>query len=108
MKVKASDLRHVVTIQNSSESADEIGGHGVSWNKAGIAWAHIEPVSMNEAFIAHKLGYTVTHRIIIRQDISITPHKNRIVYGDRTFEILAVSDPYETGEFFELKCMVVG
>lgn len=107
MKIKAADLRHVIVIQEMSKVPDGLGGYKAEWVDKGTLWAFVEPLSMDETLTAQKLGYSVTHRVIIRQDATIKPHENRIKHRNRILEIVAINDPYESGEFFELKCILV-
>ena len=104
--MRAGRLRHPIEIQYDNGAQDSYGQWVPSWTKL-VDWhGSIEPLSGNELWRAQQVQAEVTHRIRIRYRASITP-RNRIVFGTRNFDILAVLNHDEKNRELELLCKEV-
>jgi SPP1 family predicted phage head-tail adaptor len=89
MTVRAGRLRHYVTVQQATETQDTDGSVIQTWGTYAQVYAEISPKSGSEDYAAAGINASVVHEIRIRYLDGLTP-KMRIVYGDRTFEIVGV------------------
>jgi len=101
--MRIGELRHRVTIQSATETQDSYGQAVLSFSTLATRWASIEQLSGREFFDASKVAAEVTHRVRIRYMTGITP-KMRVVYGSRTFEIVAITNPEERNIALDLLC----
>ena len=74
------NLRHRVTIQSPSRSADGGGGSVVTWANVATVFASIEPTGGNERFFGDQNEGLVTPKRMMRFRRDVT-HKNRISYA---------------------------
>ena len=86
--MRAGNLRHLVTIQKNTPTADGMGGWTAVWTTLTTAWAAIWPVSAKEQVASQQVEGQITHKIRIRHQSSITG-ANRIKHGTRYFKIVA-------------------
>ncbi len=91
-------LRHRVSVEQQADSADGAGGEAVAWSSLADLWARIEPVSAKEEAVAGHIAGVLTHTVTLRWRSDITGAM-RVTYHGRTFRILAVYDPDETGRY---------
>lgn len=91
--MRAGQLRHRVTIQQSSQSQDEFGGTSDSWVDFKTRWASVQPIraGSREFFDAERYDVEATHVIRMRHTTGITP-KMRASYDNRTFDIQYVQN----------------
>jgi SPP1 family predicted phage head-tail adaptor len=87
-------LRHRITIEEPTRTADGMGGWTVTWTEVSTVWAGVEPVSGKERIAADAVEAEVTHKVIIRYASWLTPDM-RITFGDRHFDIRAIINPAE-------------
>jgi len=90
--MRAGQLRHKVSIQESTETSDGMGGFTVTWaDISGMesVQASIWPLSAKESLDSMKLELQITHQIRIRYRDGITA-KNRIAFGSRIFNIISL------------------
>ncbi|OPY74917.1 MAG: Phage head-tail joining protein [Syntrophorhabdus sp. PtaU1.Bin153] len=90
-----------ITIQHSTRIADGLGGWTISWADTGTVWAAIWPVSASEQVKAMGQTMTITHRIRIRHRGNIRA-SHRIKYGNRYFNIVAITNPNEANEYLDI------
>jgi len=96
-------LRRRLTVEEPVETIDALGGASVVHVVTGDTWAAVEPVRMAEAVdAAGRSGAVVTHRIVLRADLTVAPGW-RLSGGGRRYRVLAVSDPDGRGAF--LRCL---
>ncbi len=102
--MEAGKLNRQITIQMQRKTRDGYGAETVTWAtlKAGL-WARIKPISGGERYINQQLIAEVTHEVTIRFYAGILPTM-RVLYGNRTFDILAVHDIDERHEEMRLQC----
>lgn len=90
--IRAGELRHVITLQTKQSSRDVQGGFTpLSWTNTvtGIR-ARISPKTGQESIFADSVRALMTHSIICRAQTSTIYPDQRIVFGSRAFNILAV------------------
>ena len=85
--MRAGQLRHNISIQESTSVNDGIGGKIITWSTMFEARAAIWPLSSKERLDAMKLESVITNKIRIRYRSGITS-KNRIKFGDRIFNVI--------------------
>jgi SPP1 family predicted phage head-tail adaptor len=85
------NLRRRVAIESATRTADGGGGVAVAWSSVATVWAEIKALSGAEAVIAEGLQGKVTHEIMIRKRMDVSPAM-RLRYGARIFVIWAVLD----------------
>lgn len=94
----AGQLTARLDLESAIETPDGQGGVTVSHAVESSHWARVEPVSAEHAELGHVERQVVTHRIWIRHAGGVVAGK-RFRKGTRVFDILAVSDPDETGRY---------
>lgn len=97
------DLRHRITIQKYVATRDSFGGEIQTWQDVAKVWASIEPISGKEYFSSQQVNAEVNTRITIRHLEVITP-KMRVVFKDRSFDILSVINIKEKKKELHLMC----
>ena len=96
-------LRHFVTIQEATETANSYGEIERTWATFKKRWANIRPLSGRERWAAQQVQANLSHEVLIRYTKDVTP-KMRISYNSRTFEIGTVINVDERGAWMRLLC----
>lgn len=91
-------FRHELSLQSAQSTGDGAGGFSESWTEIATVFARIEPVSANSFFRAAQRLEEAAHDITIRFRADVTSGMRFEKLG-RTFEILTVIDPDETGRY---------
>jgi SPP1 family predicted phage head-tail adaptor len=104
--MKAGKLRHKITIQKTTQTADSIGGIIDSWSTFATVWAHIEPLKGKETLQGEQISTDLFLRITIRYLSGLTA-KMRISWNSRTFDIKSISNLDERNREMELLCVEV-
>jgi SPP1 family predicted phage head-tail adaptor len=99
--MRSGRLNRRVTIQRLEVTKDEFNADIESWVDVTTVWAHIEPLRGREYWQAKQVVGEVTGRITIRYRKSID-EKMRVVYGDKTYNILAVINVEEKNRTLQL------
>ena len=86
--MRSGTLRHRITIQESTETSDGMGGFTTIWSDKLEMWVAIWPLSAKERLDAMKLELQITHKIRGRYRSGITA-KDRIKFGTRIFNIVS-------------------
>lgn len=87
--IAAGKLRHRVTFEECTESADAVTNEPVeTWKAFGTYWASVEPVRGNERFASMQIQSDVTHLITIRTGPPVTAkwrarHDGRLFYVEQ-------------------------
>lgn len=89
--MEAGKLRHILRIEQVTETRDSIGGVTQAWTEYATVRGSLEPLSGREVFMAAQLQAEVTGRARIRYLAGITP-KMRIEHDGKYYDILAVID----------------
>jgi SPP1 family predicted phage head-tail adaptor len=103
LRLRPSDLRHRVRIEQGIVTSDGAGGRSVTWALFEETWAWIAPLTGEEKFLAEQLEDKITHTIRMRFRDGITPSM-RITFEDRVFNIRAVLNPEERDWVLTLLC----
>jgi len=101
MSMRAGRLRHKITIQEVTETADGMGGFTETWSEYTTAFASITPMKGMEALEHRKLGHETVHKVWMRYQSGIST-KMRVVWGDRTMDMIDYRIPDERNEMIEL------
>lgn len=106
--MKVGSLRHRVSIETVAASQDAYGGvHKDSTVPFVTVWGEVRDVSGLELYSAESLHTQITARITIRFHGGVAPQMVARVFmdqRDRTFDILAVTDPDGRRFMLELAC----
>ncbi len=106
--MRAGDLRHRVTFQSRSMSADSFGAQSESWSDVATVFADISPLSGRELLAAQQVQSEISHTVTIRYQTQFAGPKAvaamRIKYGERIFNIHSSIDPDERHKSLQLSC----
>jgi SPP1 family predicted phage head-tail adaptor len=100
-------LRTELALETNTPVSDGLGGYAESWSEVATVFALIEPVSARSVFGAGQALETVTHRITIRARDGVASGM-RFAKGGRSFEIVTVHDPDETGRYLVCRTRETG
>ena len=84
--MRAGRLRHRLTLQSKTYTANAYGEQEVSWVTQGTVWGAIEPLSGREYFAQGQLQSEAKVRVVIRYDSSIDT-TYRIKHGGLYYDI---------------------
>lgn len=93
--------RQRLYVQQENPVADTGGGSSIGWTTINTVWASIEPITGWERLQANKLTGSISHRIRMRYDNTITPSM-RFLLGSRVFNIRAVMNVEERNKTLEI------
>tara|TARA_R110002110_G_scaffold250289_1_gene466390 strand:+ start:103 stop:429 length:327 start_codon:yes stop_codon:yes gene_type:complete len=101
MSVKTGQLRHRVIIQTHTTTNDEFGHPGRTWSDLDTVWASVIPVSAREYQEGKQTVGEVTHRVVMRYRSGFD-QADRLKFGTRLLEIVALINPLERNERLEI------
>ena len=107
-KPKLGDLRHLVSLQNSTNTSDGAGGFTQSYSTIADVFASITPKKGSELFSDGSQGMQienpVTHDIFIRyrDDVTIS-NITKIVFGTREFNRRSILNLEEKNRFLKIE-----
>ena len=107
-KPKVGDLRHLISLQNSTNTSDGAGGFTQSYSTIADVFASINPKKGTETFSDGAQGMQVenpvTHEIFIRyrDDITIN-NTTKIVFGTREFNIRSILNLEEKNRLLKIE-----
>lgn len=101
--MSAGKLRHRISIQRKERTPDGAGGWYDTWVEKWKVYAQIKPSSGGENLVAMRLQASITHDIVIRYlpDIKAS---DKIVFEDRSFNIVSIIDVEERKRWYQLRC----
>jgi len=102
--MNAGKLRHVITIQSLSATADDLGGLTSRTVFADNVRASVAALQGRELYKAQQVVAEVTHMIDIRWMAGVQA-KMTILFNGRLFEIVAVLNPDERTKELHLLCL---
>ena len=105
--IEPGALRTELSLQAATAVSDGLGGFDEEWSEVATVFGRIEPISADSPFGADQTLETVTHRIILRHRQDVRSGM-RFCRADRTFEIVTVYDPDETGRYLVCRAREVG
>jgi SPP1 family predicted phage head-tail adaptor len=95
--MRAGKLRHVVTIKSKTVTQDSYNQEIITWTEVATVRAAIETPTGNEYLDVESKGASISHKVTIRYYRSLAPTMI-VVWGSRTFEIIAVLDDNQNRE----------
>tara|TARA_R110002074_G_scaffold254739_1_gene427124 strand:+ start:115 stop:435 length:321 start_codon:yes stop_codon:yes gene_type:complete len=101
--MRASSLRHRVSIQAESSAVDTYGEPTHSWATDETVWAMVEPLSGNEQDVGEGQTGIITHRVMMRYTANASP-KKRLLFGSKVLGIVSVINGMERNEHLVLEC----
>jgi SPP1 family predicted phage head-tail adaptor len=106
--MRSGDLRHKITIQERTATADGMGGETLVWSDLYPCRASIWPISAKESIDADKLELKVDHRIRIRHPrmMNITADMrikwlDHITNENKYFNIVSIRNPDKRNKMLE-------
>jgi len=84
--MNAGALRHRITIQSKTITADDYGGPVETWADVATVWASVEPLQGRELANAQTVNAETTTRIRMRYLAGVTAD-DRIVFDGRYFNL---------------------
>lgn len=103
----AGSLRHRVTLQSLTRTADGQGGFTEEWTDEATLWASVEPLKGYERFQAMQLQTPLTHAVTLRYRPGVTT-AHRLLFGDRIFDVREVINEGERNATLRLTCVETG
>ena len=107
MVVMIGDLRTELALEQMTPVPDGAGGFGESWTEIATLFARLEPVAARDKFGADQTLEELTHHMTMRFRPDVASGM-RLTQGARTFLILTVHDPDETGRYLVLRTRETG
>lgn len=104
--IRPGDLREVISIQERSETSDNMGGFTETWANVsgmGSVRAAIWPISANELLRSEQQQFNISHRIRIWYRDGINSNM-KIIHGTRTFNIKSIINLKEQNRIIEMLC----
>jgi SPP1 family predicted phage head-tail adaptor len=105
--IDPGELRAEIVLEACTTQPDGFGGFSEVWTEMATLFAKIEPVSATSVFGADQTLETTTHRITMRHRAGVASGM-RLTKQERTFEIIIVHDPDESGRYLVCKVKEVG
>ena len=96
-------LRHRITIQTRTQTQDAYGQPSDTWSTLATVWARIEDARGNERLAALQVRAEVSRMVTIRY-LSTVTERCRVVWGDRTLEIVEIVVPENRNAEMRLMC----
>lgn len=101
--VAVGKMRHRVTIQNRTETRDDIGGVTLTYATVETVWAHVAELTSGERYQAEQNNMHTTHRVTMRSNSNVKG-SSRLVVGSKTLEVVGVRAADNTSQFIEVTC----
>lgn len=95
------DMCHRITIQNYTESRDDVGELIRAFTDYRTVWASLQVQDNTEKEEGKKDTLTVTHRFTIRWDDGVTTN-SQILFRGGTFTILSVTEKEQRKRYMEI------
>lgn len=104
--MRASTLRHRITIQQRSTTTDELGQPTTAWTDVATVWADVSPLSGRELLAAQaaraQINGTITIRYQRQFSDPVAMAARRVLYGNRILNITSARDIDEMHQYIEL------
>lgn len=104
--MRAGRLSHRIKFQRRQAGDDSFGSPNGEWQDLAECWAAVEPLTGREYFAAQQVQADTAVRITIRYQTSLSglTTKDRVVFGNRTFDIRSVIDVRERHTELQVMC----
>lgn len=106
MTITIGKLRHRIEIQSSVSTRGQAGSSVPQWITYATVWAAVEPLRGKALEVARQVVSTATHTVTARYNGRINP-RQRILFGQRLFEINTAANPEERGRWTQMICTEV-
>ena len=103
----AGRLNQRLGLEQPVETPDASGGAEIAWTEVAVVWAALEPVGAAMRDIAQQSSEVISHRVSLRYRSDIASGW-RFTRGNRTFSIITLHDPDETGRYLVCRTEEVG
>lgn len=103
MPMRAGRLRHRVTIQSPTDSADAQGGLVETFANGNTVWASIETLSGRELVYAAQSNSQATCLVRMRYDSTVN-ERTRLLFGTRALGVESVNNVDERKAEMVLMC----
>ena len=92
--MRSGRMRHLITIQQRTETRDALGGSVWAWSTLATVWAEVRMAGTQERYVSSvdQDVATITHRVKIRYRSDVGP-LDRIQHDGRTLDIESAVDP---------------
>lgn len=104
--MKAGDLRHRVTIQQSLPDRDSYGTEIARWSDVATVWAEVTDISGREYVAMQQAVSNVSVRVRIRYLAGLQPTM-RVLFGARTLDIVSILDAEGRNRELHLMCQEI-
>lgn len=95
--MNAGDLRHQITLQSMTQTADGMGGITETWSDQFTTWASIDPPKSREFYGTGQVQTEIVTRVRIRYRPNVS-HTWRVKFGTRYFNITSIVNPDECNQ----------
>ena len=99
--MRVGSLKYKIIFQEQTQTKSSVGQPKNTWNDILTTWASIQTISGKEQFLSNQNFQTLSHKLRVRYSKLINS-KQRILFGNRIFKILAVLNIYEKNKEFEI------
>lgn len=109
LQVNAGELRHQITIQAPSTTADADGGSATpsSWTVVRETWAAIYTAGGRETSQASQLVSACSHVLKVRWTDVVLKAGYQVLFGSRVFTVLYIENVLERNRVLLLYCKEV-
>ena len=101
--MKIGNLNKRVTIQGRVVTQSTTGMEIETWSDLDTVWACVQPIKGKEFWQAQQISSKLDMRVTIRYRSNVST-LNRLKYGNRYFDIVAVINTDERNRFLTLMC----
>ena len=105
--MKIGEMNKRVTLQGRVVTQSSSGAVTETWSDLDTVWAKIQPLKGREFWQAQQTSSELDVRVTIRYRKNISTVE-RVKYGNRYFNIVAVIDADERHRFLSLMCKEIG
>lgn len=92
MAFRPGELDQYVTVQNKTETTDDIGGSSFVWADKFDIWAHVRSLSGREVEDFDRLNANARYLFVVRWPVDILPDDAFLWEGDR-YNIRVIKKP---------------
>lgn len=104
--MRAADLRHQITLQQPGGAQDSVGERITTWSDFATDYAHVEPLSGREQFLAAQQQASTSHMVTMRYQprYAVIDASWRVKFGARLMVIDAIRNTDERNIELVLMC----